>query len=178
MHPSRPAVDRCPACDRPRCGVDAQAAGSGCLACAGSAARRLTVHRPAGGPERLVRAALAAYAVALAGGIVASQYVGATGLSFLGPLVVGAVCGTAAMKAGRTEGRSDGAGALGTRIRAVAVLCAVLGVGVSLLLEGSRHPVSLRGDVLLPYAAAVAGALLGTVPPRARRAAQPRGTDV
>lgn len=176
VHPSRPAADACPVCGRPRCGVDAAAAGGGCLACTGAVPPASTV-RSAGGSERWVRATLAAYAVALAGAVVASEYVGASAFSYLGPLVVGLVCGSAALKAGGTDGR----GPLGARIRATAALCAVLGVGVSLLIEGSRPPASWRADVLLPYAAAVAGALLGTVPPRAARpapAAQARGTDV
>ena len=54
-------------------------------------------------------------------------------------------------------------------------VCALLGVGLSFVVEGSRAPASLRADVLLPYAAAVAGALLWTMPPRVR---QGLSTDV
>ena len=112
-----------------------------------------------------MRGALAAYAVGLAGGVVASEYVGATVFAYLGPFVVGVVCGGAATRAAGTDGR----GPLGTRVRVAAAVCALLGIGLSFLVEGSRTPLSFRADVLLPYAAAVAGALLWTMPPRRRQ---------
>lgn len=115
--------------------------------------------------ERLVRGALASYAVALAGGLVASEYVGATVFSYLGPFVVGVVCGAAAAKAAGT----DPSGRLDSPVRLVAAVLALLGVGLGFLLEGSRAALSVRVDVLLPYAAAVAGAVLWTMPPRARQ---------
>jgi hypothetical protein len=53
------------------------------------------------------------------------------------------------------------------RLRAVASVCGVLGVGLGFLLEGSRAPLSC--GAVVPAALAVAGALLWTVPPRAAR---------
>jgi hypothetical protein len=131
--------------------------------------------RPAGALERLVRAALAAYSVALLGGLVASEYVGATVFSYLGPFVVGVVSGGAATRAAATDGR----GALGTRVRVLAAIYAVVGVGLSFLIEGSLSVLSASPDVLLPYAAAAAGAVLWTMPPRrSKGTAQGLGTDV
>lgn len=171
VHPSRPAVDACPVCERPRCGVDASRGAAGCLGCAAAPASPVRPVRPPGDLERLVRAALSAYAVAMAGGLVASEYVGATVFAYLGPFVVGVVCGGAATRAARTDGR----GRLGSRVRAVAAGLAVLGVALGFVVEGSLGVLSVRPDVLLPYAAAVAGAVLWTMPPRAR---QGRSTEV
>lgn len=117
-----------------------------------------------------MRATLAAYAVSLAGGLVASQYVEAGLFSYVGPFVVGVICGGAATKAAGTDGR----GQLGTRVRAVGALLAVLGVGFGFLQEQSLAPLSFDDDVLLPYLAAVAGAVLWTMPPRARK---PQGSS-
>ena len=165
VHPSRPAIDACPVCGRPRCGVDAASVPTGCLGCGGSAADAVPRRPPPGDAERLVRGALAAYAVALLGGLVASEYVGATVFAYLGPFVVGVVCGGAGTRAAGTEGR----GSTASRVRAIAALCALLGVGLSFVVEGSLAPTALRAQVLLPYAAAVAGALLWTMPPRQRQ---------
>lgn len=171
VHPGRPAVDVCPVCARPRCGADA-AVGAGCVACGGAAAADAgPTARPPGDLERLTRAALASYGVALVGGVVASEYVGATVFAYLGPFVVGVVCGGAATKAARTDGRGE----LGTRVRAIAAVLSVLGVALSFVFEGSLSALSFDPDVLLPYVAAVAGAVLWTIPPRTR---QGLSTDV
>jgi hypothetical protein len=138
---------------------------TGCLGCAGETATTAST-LPAGNLERLVRAALAAYAVALVGGPIGSEYVGATIFEYLGPFVVGMICGGAATRAAHTNGRDQ----LGKAVRAVAAVLAVLGVGFSFVLEKSQDVLSVDPDVLLPYAAAVAGALLWTMPPRARKA--------
>ncbi|MBK5308135.1 MAG: hypothetical protein JJD92_15725 [Frankiaceae bacterium] len=175
VHPSRPAVDACPVCDRPRCGADAAAVSIGCLGCAGDAVAEVSTVRPPGDLERLVRAALAAYVVGLVGGLVASEYVGATVFAYLGPFVVGVTCGGAATRAARTDGR----GLLGTRVRTVGAVLAVLGIALSFVVEGSLGVLELSPDVLLPYAAAVAGALLWTMPPRPRKSqGQGASTDV
>ena len=165
MHPSRPAVDVCPVCRRPRCGADVAAPGPGCLACLPPGTDRAAGTVPASDLERLVRAALAGYAVALVGGVIGSEYVGATVFGYLGPFVVGVVCGGAATKAAGTDGR----GQLGRRVRALAAVVAVLSVGLGFVLEQSLHVLSLRASVLVPYLAAAAGALLWTMPPRARQ---------
>jgi hypothetical protein len=146
-HPSRPAVDACPVCGRPRCGSCARAAGC-------------PLDRPAAtgpsGAERAVRGALAGTAAALPGGLVAAEYVGAPVFWLLAPLVLGVLCGAAVARA---------AGA-GPAVRPVAVVYAVLGTAFGFLVEGSRAPLGLDAQVLLPYAAAAAGGLLWTLPPR------------
>jgi hypothetical protein len=161
VHPSRPAVDTCPVCARPRCGADA-AAMTGCLGCQTPGEPPARVAPPPSDRERLVRAALAGYAVALLGGVIGSEYVGATVFEYLGPFVVGVVCGGAAARAAGT----DGTGRVGRQVRIVGALLALLSVALGFVLEKSHHVLSLSADVLLPYAAAVAGALLWTMPPR------------
>ena len=155
VHPVRPAVDRCPRCGRARCAVDAEQP-DGCRAC--------TVDddaTPAAGRgERLVRGTLAAFGTALLGGLVAAQYVDAELFAYLTPFVVGVVCGAAAQAA--AGGAKRGPTAL--RVRAAATLCAVLGVGLGMLLEGSHPPVS--SATLVPALLAVTGAVLWTMPPR------------
>ena len=138
---------------------------SGCLGCAGETTAPAALVRPPGDLERLVRAALAAYAVALLGGPIGSEYVGATIFEYLGPFVVGIICGGAATRAAHTTGRDD----VGRAVRGIAAAIAVLGVAFSFVLEKSQDVVSASPDVLLPYAAAVAGALLWTMPPRPRK---------
>ncbi len=168
-HPSRPAVDACPVCARPRCGADAALlAATGCSLCAalgpagGSAGRVVRSPEPL---ERFVRAALASYAVALAGGLIASEYVQSGLFSYVGPFVVGVVCGGAALKAGATDGRGE----VGTRVRAISAVLAVLGVAYGFALEASQ-PI-LSAGTLLPYVCAAAGAILWTVPPKVRKPA-------
>ena len=162
VHPSRPAVDDCPVCGRPRCGADVASVTTGCLGCVGETASPAASVVPAGDLERLVRATLAAYAVALLGGPIGSEYVGATIFEYLGPFVVGMICGGAATRAAHTHGRDR----LGRAVRGIAAGVALLGVGFSFVLEKSQDVLSVSPDVLLPYAAAVAGALLWTMPPR------------
>ena len=157
-HPTRPAVDTSPVCGRPRCGADA-ADGPGCSLCAG--ARSAPARRGPTDLERLVRAALAATAVALLGGVVSAQYVGAELFAYLTPLVVGVACGAATQAA--AGGPRRGRTAQG--VRAVAAAYAVLGVALGFVLERSGS--ALAAGALVPYAAAVLGALLWTLPPAA-----------
>ena len=147
VHPSRPAVDECPVCGRPRCGADVAAVAIGCLGCGRETAAPVQTVRPAGDLERLVRATLAAYAVALLGGPVGSEYVGATVFEYLGPFVVGMICGGAATRAAHTNGR----GQLGTAVRAIAAAVALLGVAFSFVLEKSQDVLSVSPDVLLAH---------------------------
>lgn len=162
VHPSRPAVDSCPRCGRPRCGADVGAVAEGCRGCVAETQAPARLVRPPGDAERLVRASLAAYAVAVVASPVGSEYVGATVFEYLGPFVVGVICGGAATRAAGTSGRDR----VSTAVRAVSAVLAVLGVALSFTLEKSQHPVSASLGVLLPYAAAVAGAVLWTLPPR------------
>ncbi|MCU1591490.1 MAG: hypothetical protein JWP11_2746 [Frankiales bacterium] len=175
VHPSRPAVDACPVCGRPRCGADAAAPVRGCLACTPLDSATAAVVAPPTDVERLVRATLAAYAVALLGGPVGSEYVGATVFEYLGPFVVGVICGGAATRAAGTDGRDR----IGRAVRGLSALLAVLSVAFSFVLEESRDALSVSPQVLLPYAAAVAGAILWTIPPRPGRGQrQGLSTDV
>ena len=118
--------------------------------------------RTPGSLERLVRAGLAASAVALAGAFVAAEYVGAGAFGLVVRAAVGALCGAAAVSAAGTGGASR----LGRGVRAGAAAYAVLGIATAFLLEGSVPPLS-RG-ALPSYAVAALGALLWTAPGRAR----------
>lgn len=158
-HPVRRAVDLCPVCERPRCAADATA--DGCPAC-GGAPVTVPARRAPTPLERLVRAGLAAHAVALVGGVVASQYVGAQLFAYLTPLVVGVLVAAAAQSA--SGGPRSGPAAL--QVRGVAVTYALLAVALGFVLEESAGVVAV--DALLPYAAAVAGVVLWTLPPKAR----------
>jgi hypothetical protein len=171
VHPARPAVDRCPVCDRPRCAPDAGRHGPG--GCGGCRATGPAPGPPAPAPlERLVRAALAALGAAVLGGPVAAQYVDAELFAYLTPLVVGAGCGAAAQAAsGGTRGPDRGRGRTALGIRALAAVAAVLGVGLGFLLEQSRPPLS--SAALVPALLAVAGAVLWTLPPKTRAACVP-----
>ena len=156
VHPARPAVDACPVCARGRCGPDADATrDGGCAVCRGGTPDAGRV--PAGGLELLVRAALAAYAVALVMGLVVSEYVGAGLFAYVTPLLLGVLCGEAAQRAAGTTRP-------GAPVRAAAAVLAPCGVGVGLLLEGSVGLLSGPGAAAL--GCAVAGAVLWTVPPR------------
>lgn len=171
VHPGRPATDSCPVCQRPRCRADALAApGGGCLGCGGDPAAL-----PSGAPrapgrgadrpdgERLVRAALAANAAALVGGVVASEYVGAPYFAYLAPLIVGLLVAAAATRAART----DGTGVIGGRVRMLAVAYAVVGCALGFLFQpGTPSSFADLGDKVLPYLCAAAGAVLWCLPPR------------
>ena len=164
VHPSRPAVDGCPVCARPRCGPDADAApGGGCAACGGRAAG--AVRRPPDDLELLLRGTLAAYAAALAMGFVVSEYVGAGLFAYVTPFLLGVLAGEAGQRAAGTT-RPD------ARLRAVFSVLAVGGAAVGFLLEGSAG--LLSGQVLPSYAAAAAGAVLWTTPPGTRKT-EPQG---
>ena len=164
VHPVRRAVDRCPVCSRPRCAADADLApGGGCPACGGTpdgaGSSRQRVVPPL---EKLVRAALAAQAVALLGGVVAQQYVEAQLFAYLTPFVVGVLTAAAAQSAATGARVGPDAG----RVRVVAVVYAVLGVALGFVLEESTDV--FAGSTVLPYLAAVAGVILWTLPPKAR----------
>ncbi len=161
VHPVRRAVDDCPVCERPRCAADAAAAGPGCAACGGRGAARAGSAAPPA-REQLVRAALAAQAVALLGGVVAAQYVGAELFAYLTPFVVGVLTAAAA----QTASAAPRTGPPAMRLRAVAGVYAVLGVALGFVLEGSEG--ALDGRSVLPYVAAVVGVVLWTLPPKSR----------
>jgi len=155
VHPSRPAVDDCPACGRPRCGADRSAfggRGGGCAACRGG---RLTERATASALERLVRAALVAFALGLFGGWIGTEYIGAGAFADIVPGLVGLACASSAAAAARTTGR----GRLDVAARALGAFAAVLGTALAYkLVPGGGDPWSPAGTVLPTYAAAVVGA--------------------
>jgi hypothetical protein len=164
-HPGRPAVDICPVCARPRCGTDAAAArGGGCEVCHGLSDAR--THVPAAPLELLVRGVLGANLTAVTWGFVESEYVQAGVFQYLAPLVLGAFTGGVALAAAGQPRGTDG-----TRMRLVAVACALLGCAFGFVLEGTYGPFSTSRDVLLPYLLAAAACWLWTLPPKAARPA-------
>lgn len=159
-HPSRPAVDRCPRCGRPRCGADAVT--ESCPVC--RAEQAAEARRTAPLLEVVVRAALGASGLAFPSGWVLAEYVGSPVFQYLAPVVVGVACAAAA-----TGASGDPAGRARTVMRAVAVLYAVLGTALGFVLDGTYGVLSARADVLVPYLAAAGGAWLWSAPPRRRR---------
>jgi hypothetical protein len=149
-HPARRAVDSCPVCGRPRCGADAAGyAGLGCPACA-------STRPPAPAPrlaELAVRAGLAAFAIALLGGWIGTQYVRNKGFSWIAPGLVGLAAAWAAGAAG---------GAAPRRVTSlVAAGAAVLSAALAfrVYVAGGLSPLHPAGRVLPPYVAAVVGVL-------------------
>lgn len=164
-HPSRPSVDHCPTCQRPRCGADA--GGRRCAVCSVDRSEPVV---PAAPPrELLVRAALAAHVTALAIGLVLSEYPGSPYFAYLAPLV-GGMAVTAAATAAAAEPR----GPLLRSVRAVGVLYALLATALGFVIEGTYAVAELSPRVLLPYALAAAGAWYWTRPP-AGQSRQGRG---
>jgi hypothetical protein len=164
VHPSLPAYDRCPVCERPRCDADAHAApGGGCLACRGARGRK--------GPppldlRALVAAAALADVVAIVAGLVASEYVGAGIVGWVVPGFVGIVVSMAAeFAAGKRRGRA---------LRYVAAFYSVLGVAVGFQSPyAAETPFSLSPNVLGPYVIAAGASWLWTVPPRVKKKTEP-----
>jgi len=167
VHPARVSVDRCPRCARPRCGVDAAEHGArGCGACLSPAPES------PGAPylERLVRAGVAAFMVALVGGWIATQYVDVQYFSLVAPGLVGLATGWAA---------SAAAGApADVRVRratlVVGAVAAVLSAGLAFRLQsaGGEDPVGSWHEVGPPYLAAVIGTLAWPIvfgPPSGKR---------
>jgi hypothetical protein len=166
VHPVRRAVDLCPVCARPRCAADAaEAPGGGCPACGGTLStgpQRPQVPLQ----ERLVRGALAAQGVAVLGGVVAAEYVDAPLFEYLTPFVVGVL--TAAGAQAASGAARSGRDAM--LLRVLSVVYALLGVALGFVLEKSTGTFAV--STLLPYAAAVAGVVIWTLPPKARTAPQ------
>src|SRR3954451_17905985 len=165
VHPARRAVDDCPVCGRARCGSDAVNFGrSGCPACATAGA----AEPAAGTPELLVRAGLAAMAVALVGGWIGTQYARNRGVSLIAPALVGMGVAWAAAAA-------TGNGQISRRlVSLVAAVAAVLSAALAFRVyaAGGLSPLHPAGRVLPPYAAAVAGVLAWPLlfgPPKRQR---------
>src|SRR3954463_1829052 len=149
-HPARRAVDDCPVCGRPRCGADVAGCGrAGCPACTTAGVEAPAPARA----ELLVRAGLAALAVALVGGWIGTQYARNRGFSLIAPALVGMAAAWATAAA--TEGGNAGRRVV-TGIAAVgAVLSAALAFRV--YAAGGLSPWHPAGRVLPPYVAAVVG---------------------
>jgi hypothetical protein len=156
-HPSRPAVDHCPVCDRPRCGADT--AGPGCAVCHGVGAAPPA--RPPSAPELLVRAALACHVFALVAGVILQEYPGAPIFQYVAPAVGGAAVGAAA-----TAAAGEPRGPLLQRVRVIAVGYGVLATAFGFMLDGTYGVLDVRRAVLLPYLVAGAAAWLWTRPPK------------
>jgi hypothetical protein len=162
VHPARRAADACPVCGRPRCGADAAVyAAAGCAACAVTDAAS---EPPVTAAEQVVRAGLAAVALAFAGAWVAAQYVDTQYFALIAPALVGLGCAWAASAAGR-----------GLPMRVVLIVAgvtAVLGTALSdRLVPGGQNLFLPASHRLPPYLAAVVGALAWPVlfgPPRRR----------
>lgn len=162
VHPSRPAVDHCPVCGRPRCGADASATpGGGCLQCRGdqgplvtpSATRDLDV-------ARLVAGLLSAMLLAELLAPVVSEYVGAKGFAEITPFLLGLACAAVAATAARTHGR----GRIDVVVRILGAVAAVLGTAFAFrLVPGGQSPFTPAGTVLPPYASALAGAAVSRI---------------
>jgi len=152
-HPSRPAHEHCPRCDRPRCEADAQAFGAtGCGAC--EAGRRLA--RPVGLLEVGIRAGVACIPVVVVGGWIATQYVYDHIFSLVVPGVVGfAACLVASAAAGRHDRSASIA------VITVAAFAGILGTAFGFhLLAGGRQSVLRPWNVVgAPYLCAIAGAI-------------------
>ena len=159
-HPGRPAVDSCPVCARPRCGTDAaDAHGGGCAVCHG--VTEVTAHRAPSRLELLVRGVLGAELTAVVWGFVEAEYVQAGVFQFLAPLVLGAFTGGVALAAAGQPRGADG-----TRMRVVAVVCALLGCAFGFVQEGTFTAFSTSQDVLVPYVLAASACWLWTLPPK------------
>jgi hypothetical protein len=151
-HPARRAVDDCPVCGRPRCGADAVGFGrAGCPACTAAGVEEPAPARA----ELLVRAGLAAMAVALVGGWIGTQYARNRGFSVIAPALVGVAAAWAAAAA--SEAGSVDRRVVSLIAAAAAVLSAALAFRV--YAAGGLSPLHPAGRVLPPYAAAVAGVL-------------------
>jgi hypothetical protein len=107
--------------------------------------------------ERLVRSGLAAFAIALVGGWIGTQYVDVHFFSVVAPGLVGLATGWAASAA---AGAPAGPQAR-RRTLVVGALAAVLSAGLAFRLEsgGGQDPLSSWGEVGPPYVAAVIGTL-------------------
>jgi hypothetical protein len=156
-HPGRPAHDRCPRCNRPRCDADAgEYAALGCGVCHSSVRQPRTV----GLVEVLVRAGLASLPVALIGGWIATQYVYDHIFSLVVPGLVGLTASWVASAAVPRRQRTSRWLAL-----TVAAVAGLLGTALGFhLLPGGRQSVLRPFSVVgAPYLCALIGTALWPV---------------
>lgn len=151
VHPSRPAVDSCPVCARPRCRADADMYGAtGCAACTQPSA----VRTPAGRRELVVRGGLGALLVAYLGGWVGTQYVRVHLMSLLAPGLAGVVAAWVVTAVARDLPRRIAYGLAA----AGAVLAAALAFRIGP--DGGYSPLHPLQRVGPPYLVAVVGVAL------------------
>jgi hypothetical protein len=125
-------------------------AGAGCALCA------VAEVRPAGRLERLVRAGVAAVAMAYPTGWVAAQYVNVEYMSLLWPVVLGLAVSWAASAAAGRRGRGDEPGIL-----VAAATGALLGTALGFrIFDIPVTPLEPFHVVWGPYLAALAGVLI------------------
>ena len=159
-HPSRPAVDHCPNCSRPRCGADAT--GPKCAVC--SREQSIQQGRAPSELELLVRAALASYGMALVlGYVILQEYAGSPLFTYLAPALGGIAVAMVA-----TAASGEPRGPLRARVRIIAILFSLVAVMEGIVLEGTHSASTITGDALGAYASALAGAWLWMLPPRQR----------
>ena len=117
-----------------------------------------------------MRAAIAVSLCCVPAGVIVSEYVGTKYFSWVTPGLTGVVLGWVAMLVSRVDLRSQA----GLIVRVAAVVYAMLATGFGFrFVPGGESPFHPFGRVALPYAAAVVGAWLWTMPPRR---SQGRGT--
>jgi hypothetical protein len=165
-HPGRPAHDRCPRCDRPRCEADAELFGERCC---GACRDELNAPAPAGRLELLVRAGLASVPAVFIGAWIATEYVEDHLFSLIAPALIGLAASWAAGFAATRGGRPA---PLSVVVGAVA---AVLGtaLGFHLVPGGWQSVLRPLNVVGAPYVCAVLGALAFPIlfgAPKKRRA--------
>lgn len=157
-------MDRCPTCNRPRCGAD-QGLGQSCAVCGAAPAAVVPNGRRPSSRELLVRAALAGYATALVWASVTAEYVGAGLFQYFSPALLGILTAGAAMSAAGSPRK----GALAQQVRVAGSVLSLLGAGLGFQLEGTYRAVSLHATVLVPYVITVAAAWLWNAPPKPKR---------
>lgn len=154
VHPSRPAVDACPVCARPRCRADAETYDStGCAACVQPA----TARAEAGLRELAIRSALAGMAAAVFDGWVETQYVRVHWMSVIAPIVGGIAAGWACKAAAGKGGQR-----IKARVLSIACVSAVLGAALAFRLtsDGGLSATHPLGRVGPPYLASLVGVAL------------------
>lgn len=164
VHPSRPAFDNCPVCDRPRCAFDAQMGAKGCASCTARKATREP--KLAAGTAALAAGTagvVAAVMVTIIGGGIESEYVGARFFSILMPGLVGMAVGGCAIAVAKFASlRERLPESMRTALRGFSILISVISADVGF--KFADTPLSHPGRWVPPFVAAAVGAFVWTVP--------------
>lgn len=159
-HPSRPAADACPVCQRGRCAEDVAGLADGCRVCGGRDDRRAA--RPPVDLRAVVGATVACHLSSLFAAAVVSQYVGVKFFALILPAFAGVSLSIAAER--------GAGGARGPLLRVVAVGYAIAATmaGHKFVPGGSAFsPLRLVGP---PVLVAAAAAWFYSAPPKPRPA--------